>query len=222
MKLAATVATMAELAAGRLPPETAAERLGAPIAAIALYARLARSARRSLVDGMFPHCRHAVVARAGEAAWHTLVEDYFNAYPELRFVRHANVAAFPTFIAKLAPHSWLADLADLEWQEWTTEIAPRTKADDAPESGALRVASTLRLRLYAHDLVSWIDGAGREGEPVARPTLVAFWQDRDAISFRNALSEAHVATLAAIVNGAPSRPDVLDELRGADLVLGAP
>jgi hypothetical protein len=224
VKLAETLATMAGLVSGRVPPAEAARALGAPTAGLALYADLARAARRSLLEGMFPHCHHAIVERRGQAAWHAIVEGYFETHPELRFVRHANVAAFPSFLDRNAGAAWpwLAELADLEWNEWVTEIAPRAGEDDAPDTGPRRVTSTLRLKRYAHDLVSWLDGAGRAGAPAARPIHAAFWQDRDALSYRNALSDAQVAALHAIHAGRTPERHLVDELRGADLVLGAP
>ena len=222
MRLAETLAAMAPLLAGRTPPEETAQAFGVPAPGLALYAKLARMARISLLDGMFPHCRHALVERRGTGGWHAIVEAYFEAHAELRFVRHANAGAFPSFVRKRDDvPAWIGELADLEWHEWRAEIAAREASDDDPDGGPIRVTSTLVLASYTHDVVSWIDERGREGDPEPAPIRCAFWQDREAVSYRNALSDAHVAAIEAVRAGRAADAEAIAELRAADIVLGA-
>jgi hypothetical protein len=218
MSLADTLSTMAATLAGRRAPEETARMLGVEPRGVAFYAKLAQKAREALLAGMFPHARHAVTRDLGVDAWHALVEAYFEAHAERSFVRHANARAFPAFVATHggAP-AWLAELADFEWHEWQVEIAPRVASDDEPAVGPLRACSTLRVRSYAHDIVAWIDERDRAGEPFASPTACAFWQGAQAVSFRNALAPAHLAALADLER---AEPDTLEELRGAEIVLG--
>lgn len=223
MKLEDSLEAMASLLAGRASSDATAGRLGIEAHGLSFYARLAKMARESLLSGMFPHSRHAVVVRSSEERWRALVEEYFEKHPERRFVRHLNAAAFPAFLGAIAAAPpWLGEIADLEWHEWQAEIAARDPSDDDPDQGPLRVASTLRLRSYAHDVVGWIDEAEREGDPARVPVVCAFWQDRDALSFRNALSSRHLEAIEAVRATAPLDREVLEELRSADIVVGIP
>jgi hypothetical protein len=190
--LEATLGRMASLLEGRASVASTAKALDVPPAALSLYVAMAEKARTSLLDGMFPHCRHAIVRSLGVLRWDAIVHAYFARRPETHFARHRNAREFPIHLRDDTDlPAWLAELADFEWREWEVAIA---EPDDPRSNDAL--TSTLILRRYAHDVVAWIDEHDRAGDPEHMPITCAFWQDRRGDAFRNALSDAQIVALA--------------------------
>jgi hypothetical protein len=221
VKLADVIAAMTPLVAGHASPEETAARLGIAPRGLDVYAHLGNSARTSLLAGMFPHCRHAVVTRFGEARWDAIVAAFFDAHPERHYLRRMNARAFLEFARVQGVLPWLADLADFEWTEWDVDRASPDPRDADAAHGSLRVASTLALRRYDHDVVRWIDEAERRGDPRAEPVVCAFWQDASGASFRNVLGAPLLSAIDAVRRGDAPDAAALEELRGAEIVLGA-
>jgi hypothetical protein len=123
------------------------------------------------------------------------------------FELNANVAEVPAFLADYAPQvglpPWLPELADLEWWEWQTLIAPGER--DPEEGSGPRLVSTVELRPYHHDLVGWLaeDAPERAPEPEASESLVLFWRDRDLELRRENASPLDLLVLKAISEGLP-------------------
>jgi hypothetical protein len=142
---------------------------------VAIYARMCRIHRFEVLDQVYVALRRAVIARGGEAAWEELVETFFRAHPMRHVELNENGAAFPGFVAERAEAGglpgWMAELADLEWWEWKVRVQPDDPAD-ADGAGPLRIASTVELRPYGHDLTGWLDEHAPEDRP-AQPQAAA-------------------------------------------------
>jgi len=203
----------------------------------AIYGRFARLHRFEVVDGIFPHLRRAVVSRAGEAAWKALVAAYFQKHPMRHFELNANGAHFPAFLLGHAGEAgfpaWMPELADFEWWEWLTIIAP----NESDGTGELRISPTVELRPYAHDLVEWlnIEPAQRPADPDAVESIVVFWRTAGFELRRENASPLELQVLKAVSEGLPledaaaaagvSREEIdetFQDLIRADILLGVP
>ncbi|MSP62462.1 MAG: hypothetical protein EXR72_19440 [Myxococcales bacterium] len=212
---------------GANPPAPDGERL-------AIYGRFCRSHRFQAVDFVFEHSRAAVVRLRGEGAWERLVEGYFRAHPMHHVELNENGLALPEYLAKQADlPPWTAELADLDCWDWRTRIAPDAAEDSEGASGPLRLASTVELRPYRHDLVGCIDGPGGE-DPRPSATLVLFWRDRDLAAQRENAEPIELAVLKMVAEGidpeavaaavgVPSTrlAATMDDLHAAGILLGA-
>jgi hypothetical protein len=181
MKLAALFAAMQGLAEGGID-EVARGLYGETSLAmarrLAVYARSLRQQRFEAVDHVFAQTKGAICALGGEAAWSEVVDRYFRTHPARRFEINANGEELPTFLRESLAHlpAWISELGDFEWWAWQAECA--RDGDDRPE-GAVRLASTVELRAYEHDLPRWLEADARPDAPEARKTIVLFWRDRD-------------------------------------------
>ena len=211
---------------GDAAPARDAERL-------AIYGRFCRVHRFEAVDSLYSETRAALIGQRGEPFWEALVEGYFTAHPMHHWELNENSAELAGYLRGEAPAhqlpAWLPELAELEWWEWRTRIAPDDPRDREPEQGPLRLASTVELRPFAHDLCDWLDAAGSERAPApaAEPTLVLFWRDGDLKSRRGLASPEELQILKAAHEGAPIDPrgplaETLEDLRAARILLGAP
>lgn len=155
----------------RSGPEKSAERW-------AIYGRFAQTHRFEVLDSIYPHLRRTVTSRGGKAAWSGLVAAYFEKHPMRHFELNANGAHLSEFLKGYAEAAglpaWTPELADFEWWEWLTIIAP-----NEPEGAiGLRISPTVELRPYAYDFVGWLDAeeAERPEAPEAEESLVLFWR----------------------------------------------
>lgn len=194
---AATVAALYE-------PEA---RAGQDAERLRIYQRFCRTHRFEAVDYIYVQTRAFILRHAGEAAWEDLVEAYFTAHPMRHFELNQNGEHLPGFLSdtgSLPP--FLAELADLEWWEWLVLIAPDDVADAEPDAGPLRLASTVEIRPYKHDLLSWIEQGDLEERPTApdpEDSLVLFWRDRDLDGRHDAVSALELQIIKAAVEGLP-------------------
>lgn len=157
--------------------------------------------------------RHASPPPGHETAWESWVERYFVAHPMHHFEINQNGEFFPDFLAgALAedPQSlppFAAALADFEWWEWLVSTVPDTASDDAQADGTdtepLRLASTVDLRPYAYDFVTWLDSepGERAALPDAESTIVVFWRDRSLRGRREIAQPLELVIVKAILEG---------------------
>jgi len=211
---------------GPRPPQPDARRL-------ALYARFCRGHRFDAVDHVYGEVRAAVVARGGEQAWEGLVEGYFAAHPMRSVELNENGSLFPEHLRDALPPglpAWLPELADLEGWSWRTYVAGDAESDRTGNRGPARLASTVELRSYQHDLVSWLDSEGeRPNGPARKPVTVLFWRDSQLRARRELASVDELRVLKCVWQGAPlaesglapaSSAAIVEDLRAAGIVLG--
>lgn len=180
-----------------------------------IYGEFCQQHRLDALGLNFIHCRAAVLRRCGAAGWEALVDRYFRAHPMHHFELNRNGAHFPAFVAALCEDpetagdlpACLPALADFEWWEWLVFTAPDDPQDVEPDSGPLRLCSTVEMRPYPYDFVRWIDdfaGSGeRPAEPVAEDTVVLFWRDR-SLSLRRALAyPLEMMVIKAVIEAVP-------------------
>ncbi len=171
---------------------------------LAIYGRFARLHRFEVADSIYPHLRRAVLAHGGEAAWERLVEAHFQRHPMRHFELNTNAVHLPEFLQGYVQEeglpAWLPELADFEWWEWRTLIAP----NDAPEEGSgPRLSASVELRPYAHDLVEWLDTPAdeRPEAPEAGERIVLFWRTPDFRLRRENTSPLELLVLKAVSEG---------------------
>ncbi len=237
MKLAEFYATVSPFLQGRKDHASTVRALwgdAAPqpdSARLAIYGRFCRVHRFEAVDSVYSYAREAIVRLRGEPAWEELVEAYFVAHPMHHVELNENGSELAPFLAAQATAhqlpAWIPGLAELEWWEWKTRIAPDDPRDEDPDQGPLRIASTVELRPFTHDLVEWLDSEPRADAPPQGQTLVLFWRDRELAARRESASEEDLQVLKAVSEGAPVDPsgplgETLEDLRGAGILLGAP
>lgn len=214
MRLAELLATMGPYLVGRAPHAQTAQKLLNEVAdgpgseRLRIYGEFCRQHRFDAVDHVFAHCRATVVAHAGDSAWEELIERYFQAHPMHHFELNWNGRHLPAFLAERQSGSldplppFLPDLADFEWWEWQTYVAPDEAADEAADKGPLRVASTVELRPYRYDLPGWIETRDTHRfrtSPEAVPSVVLFWRDADRDLRRAAACPLEMRILKAVI-----------------------
>jgi hypothetical protein len=203
------------------------DRASKDAARLAIYQRFCRIHRFEVLDSIYIATRAWVIDQHsdGEAAWEALVEGYFRSHPMHHFELNQNGEHFAEYLAGLVTEDprlprFVAELADLEWWEWLVIIAPDDAADAEPDSGPLRLGSTVEIRPYEHDLLSWLDSDDdgderhdddeRDGDdeagkrppaPAARRTLVLLWRDRDLDERRGPVSALELQVLKAVTEG---------------------
>lgn len=182
---------------------------------LAIYARFCAAHRDTATGGV-----HQVLREVAGARWTELVEAYFRAHPMHAVEINENGAKLGEWLATRDDvPAWWAPLADFEWWEWQTLIAPDAESDEG--DGPLRIASTVELRPYAYDLVSWLDAETRSAAPVQRDCLVVFWRNRKLDARRALVNARELAVLKAVNDGAPVERDAtFEDLHGAGIVLG--
>lgn len=222
---------------GENPPKIEAARLR-------IYGRFCFNHRAETLDGVFSTCRAAVVAGLGERAWTQLIEDYFRAHPMHHFELNRNGEFFADYLGgeprQPEPNRWppfLAALADFEWWEWQVSSAPNDPGDAEPDSGPLRLGSTVELRPYEWDFVTWLDDYAEDERPEApavESSVVLFWRDRHLSGRREPASQLEMLLIKAVLEEIPldaelaSRLEVepaelletIADLRSAGVILG--
>ncbi len=189
------------------------------------------------LDPVYAQLRRAVVERLGEERWRALLRGYFLRYPMRSIERHENGVWLASYLkgggAGPKVPAWLAELADLEWWEWRTFIAPDSPDDADADAGALRLASTVEMRTYGHDLVGWLEAkrTKRPRDPAARVSTVVFWRDAERAGRRATASREELALLKCVYGRFPVRAPglsrrelaaLVERLRRAHILLGRP
>ena len=200
---------------------------------LAIYGRFCRIHRFNAIGLIYTATREVVLARGGEGAWSALVECYFRAHPMHHTELNENGAAFAEFLAgERATPPWLSEIADFEWWEWRTRMAPDDPADAEPDAGPTRLASTVELRPYHVDVVGFVDEEAWAAEPRPADALLLFWRDCDLGSRAEPATPIEMALLKEVIEGraiaAPPAAIPVDawaateaDLRAAGVVLGA-
>lgn len=204
-----------DAAAPGQPHATDAERLR-------IYAAFCQRHREDTVDLVFPNCKRVVCEKRGQAAWDEILRRYFTAHPMHHFEICHNASDFAAFLGKLALEDadaklprFLADLADLEWWEWQTYVAPSTdETSGQADAGPLRLADTVELRAYKHDLLEWLSQDPRPPAPTPREHLVLYWRDRDLDERKEYAQPHELILIKALVEGLlgdEAQPRAIDE-----------
>jgi hypothetical protein len=189
---------------------------------LAIYGEFCQIHRGEALGGVHVETRKEIERLGGEPLWGRLVQSYFAAHPMRHAELNENGAQLAAFLrdARLGLPAWVWELADLEWWEWRTLIAPGGAED---EQGPLRIAGTAELRPYAHDLVAWLDSKRETVEPVRRSVIVLFWRDRELAARQENASAEELHVLKLVHEGArPPDGETLDDLREAGILLGEP
>lgn len=188
---------------GSSPPQPDSDRL-------AIYGRFCETHRHEVLDGVFPYLRTIVVDVAGESGWDKLVRAYFAAHPMNHFELNHNAAQLPAFLENAEAETlgvvlpdFAAALADFEWWEWQTKVVLESESDRPIDGGPLRLHSSVELRPYAFDLLSFVDrsdapGSELEGSPERGDNLVLFWRDRHLHMRRDRVSPHEVLLIKAV------------------------
>jgi hypothetical protein len=169
---------------------------------LGIHVRDCQRSRQIALDGVFQHVRQVVIRDGGAAAWDRLSLSYFEAHPPRHFEPNANGAAFPAFVQR---PEWLAELADLEWWDWRTFVAPDTREPGQHEPR--RLADTLELRAYRWDLLGWMADGCKQAEPASRQCVLAFWRDRQLDAQCREVDAVELAVLRAVRDRAVITPD---------------
>jgi hypothetical protein len=208
-----------------------------------IYGRFCDLHRHEVIECLCPETRAQAVALLGEAAWDALIGDYFEAVPMHHAELFSNGDRWAEWFAAQAAArglpGWIPELSDLEQVEFRTGVAAEDPVDvpggapGAAPGGSLRIASTVDLRPYTHDLVGWLDhapdGGPRPLAPEARAVVVLFWRDGDLDRRRENASPLEIAVLQAVAQGTDpleiaADPEdlraVLADLRAAGVLLG--
>lgn len=224
MKLSRFFQTIAPYLEGRagLEPTTRAlfgEQPPPDAKRLAIYERFCRSHRQTALSV------HSLLRElVGREKWAELVEAYFVEHPMQHVEINENGAQLAAFLGARpgVPKLWAA-LADFEWWEWQTLVAPDAPGDASPDEGPLRLGATVDVRPYAWDFVSWADADGpRAPEPEAKEVLVLFWRNRSLDGRRALASRDELLVLKAVTEGAEvARDETFDDLHRAGIILGA-
>jgi hypothetical protein len=207
---------------------------------LAIYAN---AYRLNSVQGLelgYPLCHQALLRRGDRRGWTELALRYIACHPQRHFSSRRNALRFPEFARRLASEvdlpRWLPDLADFELTLARTRWAPDEPSDASPNSGPLRLASTVAMRGYEHDVVEWLGAPDFAGDPPARRTAVLFWRDARLRARRIVIGRLEVVAMEAAVVGGPPDPAaaerlgatpadveaIMGELRRAGVVMGEP
>lgn len=171
---------------------------------LAIYGRFCGIHRREILQSVYPYCHETVVKLQGEAGWRAIVERYYVAHPMHHFEYNQNGIYFTQFVPTLVESGelppFLSELADFEWWEWLTDGRFDEPSDAEPDRGPLRLHSTVDLRPYSHDLISWIDDDERESAaPKRRDNVVLFYRNRELLPRREAATGLNMLIIKAIV-----------------------
>jgi hypothetical protein len=169
---------------------------------LAIYATSFEHNSREILEMTYPLCRQSVERLRGEKEWCALSRDYFAAHPQRHFRFGRGADEFPAFL-RVARHdlpTWLWELADFELWERLTLEAPDTPEDLATD-GQIRLASSVELRDYTHDLTGWVDSEEGRGEPALISNVVLFWRDRARLMHREPIGEIEFQVLRAVRSG---------------------
>lgn len=193
-----------------------------------IYGAFCRIHRHEALS-LFSYCEAAVVHHLGQPAWDDLVDRYFRAHPMHHWELNANGVHLSEFLAQnpMAALPFLAELADFEWWEWQTQVAPDA-GTQAAEQGPLRLGDTVELRHYHYDFVGWLDthataDMATAGLPEPGEHLILFWRDREEDLRREPASQEELMVLRLVSEGAKIPQGLREtaaDLHAAGIILG--
>jgi len=229
VKLAQFYETIAPYLEGRASSEDTLRALYGPTLPrdahrIAIYERFCRAHRQTATGGVHQVLKEVVVHDAGRSRWDELVEAYFREHPMQHVEINENGAQLAAWLSQRAdvPALWSA-LADFEWWEWQTLVAADSPDDERPDEGPLRIASTVELRPYAWDFVSWLNEEERAPSPPEGDVLVLFWRNRELAARRAVATQTELVLLKQVAENLPIERDAtFEDLHGAGIILGRP
>lgn len=175
---------------------------------LSIYGRFCRIHRREILESVYPYCHETLIKLRGEEGWWSIVERYYVAHPMHHFEFNQNGIYFTQFVPSLVASGelppFLSELADFEWWEWLTDGRLDEPGDADLERGPLRLHSSVDLRPYGHDLISWIDDDERASEgPERRDNVVLFYRNRELRPQREAATGLQMLIIKAVVEEVP-------------------
>ena len=200
-------------------------------ARLRIYGDFCAIHRSDALSGVHVETHAEVLKIAGEPRWQQIVDGFFRDHPMRHAELNENAAELSGWLrahaAALELPAWLPELAELEWWEWRTLIAPDAPIDAAAGEGPLRIAATVELRPFTHDLIGWLDEDREAPAPDATQALILFWRDRDLSARRGNATLEELELLRLVHEGKPVDPEgplaeTLADLRSAGILLGTP
>ena len=196
-------------AAARLYGDPPTPALARDARRLRIYGRFCKLHRHEVIELVCTETHAQVVVLLGEAVWEELVDGYFRTVPMHHAELSANGDGWVDFLAAQAAArglpAWLAELSDLEQSEFRTGVAADDPSDAPDPALPLRIASTVDLRPYQHDLVAWLDHDAGDGPrpkaPATRAVAVLFWRDVELDRRRENVSPLELAVLQAVMQG---------------------
>ncbi|MCW0180863.1 MAG: DNA-binding domain-containing protein [Zavarzinia sp.] len=193
---------------GAMPDELRAEA-GVFAERLSIHANHVRISLREALALHFP----VTLRLVGEGAFVSLASRFLAATPpeDVRLALYG--ARFPGFLGAepaLVGHPAIAEVAGFEWARHLASIAPACPpVDPATLDGAARLrlspGASVIAAAHAVDHIWEINQPGRDGtpdRPVAIPTRLLLWRDKDGFIRAASLPPADVAFLSRIVAGA--------------------
>jgi hypothetical protein len=139
---------------------------------LALYPELVRRQRRGILDGLFPAV-HAACDLAQSHLWDELARDYTRFYPPQHWEPNHFGDALSDFLAArreagAALPPYLEEIADYEYVRFAAGIC------DVPDGDDLALERGTFVRLYDHDVLSFVEQVGRSApRPAPAPPAKA-------------------------------------------------
>jgi hypothetical protein len=183
-----------------------------------IYQRFCAQHRNTATGGVHQVLREVITAQGGESLWNEVVMAYFQEHPMHHVEINENGAHLAAFLSRQTqyPPFW-AGLADFEWWEWQTAIAP----DEPAPAGSLRLSATVELRPYAYNFVDWLAESPRAETPPRQDVTVLFWRNRSLDARRALVTRDELAVLKAVFEGQPvERSETFQDLLAAGIVVG--
>lgn len=193
MKLERFYGAVGPVYLGHTAPEVVAGRLGINPGRFALYARFCEIHRSEVLAGIYQLTPTAFSAKR----YVEISRAYFQAHPTVHWDLNQNAEAFPAFLAQhpgVPP--WVPELADLEWWQFRTFVAP----DEKPRK---RVRDALHgsvmVRPYAHDVVTALHQDRVRPAPPATPVVALLWRDAQLEDHVTHASAEELVVIKAVV-----------------------
>jgi uncharacterized protein len=195
--LRAVMADMHRLLRGEIDARAAAERLGAPVERLEVYAGFVRRHVRSVVTKDYPILSEVLAPEV----WARLLDRFFAEHPSRHYELNANAGPFRELLSQEAslPDGEVGEahveLAELEWQELVAYFS----TEEIPDASAVSIPTlnpTLRVLQLAWPMASFVDAWREADTPSQRPTLP------DAPAPETALVLRHPRTHLALLHRA--------------------
>jgi len=165
---------MHRLLRGETSPETAAERLGAPVERLAIYQQFARNH----IDNVLKK-NYTVLAGLFSEQWDELVDGYLAEYPPGSYELNRNAARFREYLATLAldPARGITEfhleLAELEWTEFSV-YASQVEIPTPEEVTRPMLNPTLQILALKNPVAEYVDRwRASGGDKSHRPDILS-------------------------------------------------